>query len=139
MKQYLLDQAFLVFSAILFMIIIPSFCGPIFTFIFELNILLSFGFLCRRILILPFDLLYGKMTQVVYFSAQTGREELEFFNTPHCCIWKFYYGSNDTLSLLVPVAVTKNEQHYIHCPVKDQRIKITYYRFSRLLCTWEPV
>lgn len=50
MRKYMMDQALLLGIGICIMIGIPIVCGPVFTFVLEGMTMLSFGYLCRRIL-----------------------------------------------------------------------------------------
>lgn len=54
MRKYLVDQLLFLIAWIGIMICIPLLCGPIFTFILETMVAISWGYLCRRILLLPF-------------------------------------------------------------------------------------
>ena len=136
MKKYVIDQFIFLVMGIAIMILIPTFCGPFFTLIFEIAVILSWGYLCRRILFLPFDLILGKVTKTVYFAAQCGIEDLEFFKNTYCCEWKFNLENGQTLRLLVPIAITKKEAYKMVSPQKDVKLRITYFRLSRILLEW---
>ena len=60
MRRYLIDQVLFLIASIGIMIGIPYVCGPVFTFVFEVMVAVSCGYLCRRVLLVPFDLLFGK-------------------------------------------------------------------------------
>lgn len=137
MKKILIDQALFLAIGIAIMILIPTFCGPVFTLIFEIAVILSWGYLCRRILLLPFDLVLGKVSQTVYFASQCSVEDLEFFKNMNYYVWKFYYGKDQTLKLLVPNAIKKGEEYRVALPQKDVKLKITYLRLSKILLQWE--
>ena len=136
MKKYIIDQSLFLVLGIAIMILVPFFGGPFFTLIFEIAIIISWGYLCRRILFLPLDLVLGKVTKTVYFSTQCGNEKLEFFKNKYCCEWKFYSGSGQTLRLLVPIAIAKKETYNMVSPLKDVKLKVTYYRLSKILLEW---
>lgn len=87
---------------------------------------------------LPFDMLSGKKKKVVYFACQGIVDKMEFFKNMYCCEWKFYYGSNSTITLLVPEVVTEEEMLSREQPEKDMKVIITYYQLSKILCSWEP-
>lgn len=74
----------------------------------------------------------------VFWGAKVGIEDFEFSKL-HCCLWKFYYDNNKTLVLLIPVAVSLEEANAVKCPNRDQKVRVTYYRFSKILCCWETV
>lgn len=138
MKKYLIDQAILLMVGIGIMVYIPSFCGPIFAIIFETMAAICWGYLCRRILLLPFDFLCGKVTRCVYFSTQCGIHNFEFYKGKYCPEWKFYY-ENKVLVLLVPAASSLGEICGMEQPKKDEKVCITYFRFSKLLLSLESV
>ena len=138
MKKYLIDQVMFLIAGIGIMICIPFLCGPIFTFVFEVVVAISWGYLCHRVLLFPFDLLFGKVTDNVYFATQLGLVDYEFLNGKHCPEWKFYSG-NKTLVLLVPRAATLEEILKLERPKKDEKLRITYFRFSKILLSYEPI
>jgi len=118
------------------MIFIPQFCGPIFTLFFEIAVILCWGYLCRRILLIPIDLILGKTSQIVYFSSQCYVEDLEFFKNTHYYVWRFCLKNNQSLTLLVPIGFKKEETTTIAPPAKNARLQITYFRFSKILLEW---
>ena len=138
MRKYIIDQVMFLAAGIGIMICIPHICGPKITLLLEALTAISWGYLCRRILLLPMDILCGKVTQNVYFSAQMCLEDLEFFKRKYCPEWKFVY-QNKTLLLLVPIAADMDELQKIEQPRKDEIIRITYFRFSKILLSYEPV
>lgn len=136
MKKFIIDQSLFLVMGIAIMILIPAFCGPIFTLIFESVVVLCWGYLCRRILLLPFDLILGKVTQTAYFATQCGIEDLEFFKDMYCCEWKFNLGNGQMLRLLVPIAITKKEAYKMVQPQNDIKLRITYLSRSKILLEW---
>ncbi len=132
MRKYLIDQVLFLIAGIGIMICIPFLCGPIFTFVFEIAVAISWGYLCRRVLLFPLDLLFGKVTSNVYFATQLGLVDYEFRKGRHCPEWKFTSG-NKTLVLLVPMAATLEEILKLEQPKKDEKLRITYFRFSKIL------
>lgn len=138
MKKLIIDQTLLLVTGIAVMIGIPTFCGPFFTVLFEIIIIISWGYLCRRILLLPLDLISGEVSRTAYFALQQGGAYLEFFKDMDYWEWKFYFGNDQKLFLLVPIA-TKGKEGYkkIVQPPKDVKLKITYFRFSKILLEWE--
>ena len=135
MKKFLIDQTLFLFVGIAIMITIPFLCGPFFTLVFELITMLCWGYLCRRLLVLPFDIVLGKVTKRVFFSCQCQKENLEFFKSTCFYIWKFRFRSNQTIELLAPFTENENLSNTI-LPQKDVELKITYYRFSKILLHW---
>ena len=116
----------------------PWMCGYIisFTIISELITILSLTYLCRRILILPLDCILKKRSADVFFSQVSSLNNYEFFKGKYCCEWKFYY-SKGTVEVLVPVALTKEEIHNMEKPLVNQKVRIYYYRFSKILYSWK--
>lgn len=139
MKEYLVNQLLYVAIMMAIMIGIPTFCGPIFTVLFEIVVLLSTVYVCQRTLLLPIDLIMGKITKEVHFSGRLGIELLEFCRKKCCCEWKFYYEGRSDLILLVPVVVSEAELMSMKQPLVDQKVRVTYYRYSRILCNWESI
>ena len=138
MKKYIIDRLIFLLAGIGIMIGIPFFCGSIFTIFFETMTVLAWIGLCWRMIILPLDLLCGKEEKTVYFSRQQQIEKYEFFKK-YCFEWAFHYDGNKKITLLVPISVKKEEIASIQCPKKDVPVKITYYRFSKILIDWDQI
>lgn len=138
MKQYIIDQLIFLILGIWMMSILPWMCGYIiiFTIISELIAILSLSYLCRRILVLPLDLILKKRREEVFFSKVSSINDYEFFKGKYCCEWKFY-SSKGTMEVLVPVALTEEEIHNMEKPLVDQKVRICFYRFSKILYSWE--
>lgn len=133
MKKFILDQSLFLALGIAIIVFIPTVCGPFFTLFFEVIVILSWGYLCRRILLLPVDLIIGKVTQTAYFATQSGIEDLEFYKSMYCCEWKFILGTGQTLRLLVPIVINKKEAYKLVPPQKDVIHRITYFSLSKIL------
>lgn len=129
MKRFLIDKTIFLVIEIIIMILIPLYLGPVFTLIFELMAIFSAVYLCRHILLLPLDLIVGKTKKEMYFSSQRGYEENQVFKGKYPN-WYFHYGENEKVSLVVPSC-------YDSVPEKDIKIKVTYYRYSKILLDWE--
>lgn len=136
MKNFIIDQILFLVIGIAIMILIPIFCGLIFTLIFEIAVLLCWGYLCRRILLIPFDLILGQVTQTGYFATQCGIENLEFYKDMYYYEWKFNTANGQMLRLLVPTVVTQKEAYKIVLPPKDKKLNITYFKCSKILLQW---
>lgn len=139
MKRYVLDQLFVACVGIVAVIVIPQLFELQVAIFLEVVVLLIYGYLCRRLILLPYDILHGKKNMTVYYGSQVCVENYEFFSKTHCVIWKFYFGCNEKIQLLVPDAVSKDGHIIKHPPDKNQRVKITYYKQSRIMCKWEPL
>ena len=136
MKKFILDQVLFLVVGFIIVVIIPHICGPIFTLIFETIVILCWGYLCRRVLLLPFDFVVGTTTKIVYFSSQGGKEEYEFFKGNYFSNWKFCYENDQKLILSVPGLDITNSD-YITLPAHDKQIEVTYYKFSKILLAWK--
>ena len=136
MGKFIVDQCLFLVLGIAIIVLIPIICGPIFTLILEIVVILCWGYLCRRILLIPVDLILGKVTRKAYFVAQSGVEDLEFFKNMYCCEWKFNFDNGQTLRLLVPIAITKVEAYKLVLPPKDVIHRITYFSHSKILLEW---
>lgn len=136
MKKFLIDQLLFLAVGIGIVMSIPFLCGPIFTFIFEVVVAICWGYLCRHILLAPFDLLYGKVMRDGYFVTQLCVFDYEFYKGLHYPEWKFSC-ANKLLVLVVPMAATMDEIHKIEYPPKNVKLTITYFRFSKILLSYE--
>lgn len=91
---------------------------------------------CKRILLVPVDLLAGKRTKIVYFSTVLGGEQLRFNSKYHCSLWKFYYGSKSTIVLLNRDVKRNYDVFGCKTPPQNKKIKITYWKYSGILLCW---
>ena len=138
MKKFILDQILFLIVGFLLAVIIPHICGPIFTLVLETVVILCWGYLCRRVLLLPLDFVVGTTTKTVYFSSQFGKEEYEFFKGNYFSNWMFCYENGQKLILSVPGADATNFD-CIMLPSHDKRIEVTCYKFSRILLAWKYI
>ena len=138
MKKYIIDRLVLLAWGIWAMIYTPNRAGPIFTIIGEMMAIFIIVVFCHRILLLPLDLIVGKKQAVVYFSLNYWGAGGETITRKQFAEWKFYYGSNQQIRLLVPYAVPEGKILDLTTPARNQKVKITYYRYSKILCHWEP-
>lgn len=95
--------------------------------------------LSKTILILPLDLLQGPVEQDVYFSKMYNISGYEFFKEKCYCEWNFYFGATGALTLVVPVCMAYEDILQMDRPETDQKIKVRYYKYSKILCSWEPL
>lgn len=114
-------------------------CRSSFSIIFQSLIIISWGFLCRRLLVFPLDLLLKAKTEDVYFSKQSQFDKYEFFRNKYSCLWTFYDSHNKKTELLVPFSESKEKILSIGCPENKRKIRVTYYKFSKILYSWEYV
>lgn len=139
-KRYLIDQLFILMVGIGILFIIPDMCGHVFILIIIFGIIdiLSFGYLCRRILIFPIDLVLDKRKEDVYFSKVCNIDNYELYFPPrkYYCEWEFY-SENEILEVLVPIVLTEKEIINMEKPDENQLVRIYYYRYSKILYSWE--
>lgn len=139
MKKYIIDQ---MLQLIFFMVVAIFFSYATSDIIWimlatEILIVCSCSYLLRRILVFPLDLLNGCVENEVCFSQICNIDEYEFFRKKCFCEWHFYFGSEDTLTVLVPVCLTHEEILQMDSPVTNQKVRIRYYKRSKILCSWE--
>ena len=86
MKKYLTDQClFLGIGLVIVAYFLYLFRVRLwFAWLLGAIILLPVVFVCRRLLVLPLDLLLGKKTEEVRFAARTDARELQFFREFYC-------------------------------------------------------
>ena len=138
MKKYLTDQC-LVLGIGLVIVVYFLYLFRVrlwFAWLLGTIILLPVVFVCRRLLVLPLDLLMGKKTEEVRFSARTDARELQFSREFYCYEWEFRNDRDHAFRLLIPEATKATS---ITQPKKDRRVRITYYRTARLLLSWEII
>ena len=82
-----------------------------------------------RVLLLPLDIILGLKTRKMYYSGLFGTDALEFFPKKLIREFKFYYGKDELLVLLSLDESTLKENDFQH----GDLVRITYYRFSRIL------
>lgn len=135
MKKYIIDQLTLpVFSLIVILVAVICFDSVAFVVIALIMLVLS-CILCYRILLLPLDLIYGKCEADVKFSRQFVLMHYHTDPKLNVCIWRFYK-SKKKLDLVNPFLKKRDEIVFSKTPPKDQTIKIYYYKYSKILCSW---
>ena len=137
MKKFLIDQVLFLVVGIAIVICIPACFVPSLGLIMEIMMIAALAILCRRLLLLPLDLIIGKTSKSVYFATQCRVESLEFFKRPKPCVWKFRFGSNGILLLLNPNTNIKDGTTTADLPPKDVKLIVTYFRFSKILVDWK--
>mgnify|MGYP003311185154 CR=1 FL=1 len=107
---------------------------PIFGFII--------GFQAKELIFVCFDLVLGKKTQIMYFRYRGGSAPLDFFGQKSSSVWKFHYsinGKNYKKNIIIPIALTEEEIQKMEQPKTHEKIKVTYYPLSKIICSWERV
>lgn len=148
MKRQYKATGFIIDEAIV--LIIGLLCGVFFAsqlenkdaiwllLILESLIVWSFGYLCRRLLLFSIDMMLVKTEKIVYFSKMNNYDEYEIKRGKYYCEWQFY-SSEGTLKVTVPVELSKEEIFTMDKPKVDQKVKVTYYKYSKILYSWESV
>ena len=136
MKKFIIDQTIFLVFGIAIAVSIPSICGPFLTVFFEVVVILCWGYLCHRIILLPIDLIIGKVTHTACFATQSGIESLEFFKNTYCYEWKFNLKNGQSLRLLVPITISPTETCKLVPLQKGAIYKITYFSLSKILLEW---
>lgn len=140
MKRYLQDQIgvmsiICVIAFFLFRMCRKHFWPP---FILGITLLVTYAYLCRRMIALPLDLLRGKKTETLYFSRMCNIDNYELFQDQYCCEWRFY-SAKGTVKVLVPASLSLDEIRNMDRPKADQKVKVCYYPHSKILYSWELV
>lgn len=81
----------------------------------------------------------GKVCCEAYFAAPIQLLENIVLSNTYCTAWKFYHKDNpfDPVILLVPKEGKKEEVIQMEKPKKNTKLRITYYRFSKILLGYE--
>lgn len=95
-------------------------------------LIITYGGLCYRILLLPIDFLLGPVCRTMYCSGLRYMAEMHTCRA-HCPVWKFYYGSNIVVSLLDPKLIKNKDIHKMQYLPKDVPLTVTFYRLSGII------
>lgn len=100
------------------------------------------GFQAKELLLLPLDMICGKKEKTMYFWREVNHIDLDFFPKRKTSVWHFIYsqkGINYKVNLLMPIALEEKQIEYMDRPQIHDKIKVTYYRLSKIICSWERV
>lgn len=138
MKKFIIDQLLFFFIGLAVMgYFLFVFRKRIwFGFLLDAIVLLPLLYVCRRLVLLPLDKLLGKKSGEFIFTAKTDAHYLQYHREYVCFEWEFRDEKGKTLRLLIPEATKETS---ITQPKKDRRVRIAYYRLSRLLMSWEII
>ena len=142
MRKYIVDKLLVLTVIIGIMIVLPFASRSVTIIIVEIGLAIGYGYMCWRVLVFSLDLLRGSRAQemqTVYFVGVVLIEKYHILRQKYCIEWKFRYPNNKTITLLVPVSVPEEELDTIESPIPNAPVKITYYRFSKILINWEPI
>ena len=138
MKKFVVDQClFFIIGLIAMAYFLFLFRKRLwFGLLLDAIVLLPIIYVCRRLIVLPLDMLLGTNTREIRFSAKVGVHELQYARGYYCYEWEFKDESGRSLRLMIPEA-TKADS--ITQPKKDRMMRIGYYRLSKLLMSWEII
>ena len=102
-------------------------------------------FLAKEIILLPIDILLGergKEEKVLYFWRDLRYINLDFFPKKMTSIWCFIYsekGKNYKVELIMPIALEEKDIERIDRPQIQDKVRVTYYKWSKIICSWEKI
>ena len=138
MKKFIVDQCLFLFIGLGLMgyLLFVLRRNIWFAVLLDCIIVLPLLYVCRRLILLPIDMLLRPKTEELRFSAKANVHELQFSREFHCFEWEFRDDKSRALRLLIPEAT---KQDSITQPKKDRLLRVSYYRLSRLLLGWEII
>lgn len=96
-------------------------------------------YLCRRILLLPLDLCFGRTEQSGFCMGRTA-ERCDVFSRNYYFHFQFNVTNRQKhgrrLWLILPIALPEKELRLMETPPENKMVTVVYYRFSHLLCEW---
>lgn len=136
MKKYILDRLVLMTLLLLGCILSWIIFSPIEATISSFILFVCIVIFCKRVLLIPIDIIVGKKTGCAYFSAIVGGERLLIYKNYHCDLWKFYHGSNTTFILLNRDANFNKDIFSCKTPKTNRKLNIAYWKYSGILLNW---
>ncbi len=94
---------------------------------------------CRQLFALLIDVCKGSVTKEVYLSGRIIYRGYDFFSRGHYSEWTFYYGGSGILRLCVLDTKSNELLEEMKNQRRDQKLKVTYYKLSKILISFEPV
>ena len=98
--------------------------------------LILWGYYCRSILLLIFDILKGSKTEIVYFSQMRTVRRCQIFFWQYYTVWQFYTSNREILCLVNP-QILKIEDVFKNLPSSNQKMRIEYYRLSKIIISYK--
>ena len=144
LKKYIINQSVQLITIIILEIFFYFQTSDIILITLGLELLLgcSSVYLLWRIIVFPLDVLHGYVKQEVCFSKMCNIDEYAVYGTfkrRYFCEWNFYYSSKGKLTLLVPVCKRYEEIIKMNKPKTDQKVRVYYYKHSKILYSWEEL
>ena len=109
------------------------------TIIIEAVIIWCLSHQCQQLFALLIDVCKGSVTKEVYLSGRIIYRGYDFFSRGHYSEWQFYYGGSGILRLRVPDIKNSELLEEMKNQRRDQKLKVTYYKSSKILISFEPV
>ena len=109
------------------------------TIILEAVIIWCLSDQCRQLFALLIDVCKGSVTKEVYLSGRIIYRGYDFFSRGHYSEWQFYYGGSGILRLCVLDTKNSGLLEEMKNQRRDQKLKVTYYKSSKILISFEPV
>ena len=109
------------------------------TIIFEAVLIYCLADQCRQLFTLLIDVCKGSVTKEVYLSGRIIYRGYDFFSRGHYSEWQFYYGGSGILRLCVLDTKNSGLLEEMKNQRRDQKLKVTYYKLSKILISFEPV
>ena len=141
MRKFLVDQTFLLIFiiALAFGFVYLTYQIPIIMIGIEIAWLgVSFN-LIKHMLVFPLDLKNGHIEKDMYFKAVSNVTEYELLLKRFYCRWYFNLPSGEKLTLIIPVCIMEEEIDLLNTPLCNQKVKVCYYRYSKIVCSWKAV
>lgn len=137
MKRFLTDQCIFFFAGLLIIVYLAFLLRKhvAFAVFSSLLFLIPMIFVCRRLIVLPLDKIAGAKAANAEFAGESAGHELQFFRNNICYEWSFTDENGQELKLLIPEATVKSS--FTPQPKKARKTRIQYYRYSKLLLSWE--
>lgn len=137
MKSFIIDKMIMLLIGTVFALIIPHLFGPISSAILIILIIIIWGFRCKQILLLPFDLLIKRKVKKGHFSTWCFIQRYD--------VLQMYYSEarfidkNNEVDIIIPTCCSQAEKVMDLLPPKDRTVIIEYYPLSKILIQWRLI
>lgn len=140
MKKYVIDKIlYFVFGVAIGIGLYVFERYIVLTVIFETILITCLASQCSPLFALLIDVFKGSVTREVYLSGKIISRGYDFFSRGHYSEWQFYYGGSGILRLCVPDIKNSGLLEEMKNQRRDQKLKVTYYKSSKILISFEPV
>ena len=134
MKKFIIDRVMILIAGagIILYLCISSAIGQNASVVLIVITACIWSVWCKHILLLPFDIMLGKVCKTCFYTGIAFLDEGEFFRKRYCYYLTFY-DQEKRFTLLVPIMVTEDDFFSILNPPSDRQITIVYYRLSKTI------